>query len=207
MVGYWLSHNLRDLIPMNKTLLKQVFYLLMVGSPILFADAALTDTPTQTTEIPGTNLSSYELGVGDAIKIDVFGEPDLSLEFKLSDAGTISYPFLGELIVKGLTVGGLETKIFNDLNNDYLINPKVSVRIIEYRQFYINGEVKKPGSYPYLPGLTVRKAVSIAGGFTDYASKNKIGLMRDKTPDEESIVNQDALVMPGDIINIKESFF
>ncbi|WP_286019562.1 polysaccharide biosynthesis/export family protein [Candidatus Venteria ishoeyi] len=153
-------------------------------------------------------LSSYHLGSGDKIKIHVFGEDELSTEVRLSDAGTISYTFLGELQVKGLTTGQLQNKITSALDGDYLINPRVSVTVLEYRQFFIHGEVKQPGGYPYIPGLTIRKAVSIAGGFTDYASENVIGLIQesDKTRKEQK-VTQDSKVLPGDIINIKESLF
>jgi polysaccharide export outer membrane protein len=154
-------------------------------------------------------LSEYELGAGDMIRIQVFGEEDLGMEVRLSDAGTISYPFLGEIQVKGLSVGRLEAAIIGGLKPDYLIDPKVSVSIIEYRQFYIHGEVKSPGGYAYLPGLTVRKAVALAGGFTERASKTKISVIHEGDEDvkkSEPIALGDKLA-PGDIVTIEQSFF
>ena len=99
------------------------------------------------------SLSTYRLGAGDTISIQVLGEDDLKRQVRLSDAGTISFPFLGELKVKGLTVGELERTITNGLKGRYLLNPIVNVSIQEYRQFFINGQVQKPGGYPFLPGL------------------------------------------------------
>ena len=111
-------------------------------------------------------LSSYKLGSGDMITIRVVGEDDLRRErLRLSDAGTISFPILGEIRVKGLTVGALEEHITKGLKGRYLVNPQVTVSIDEYRNFFVNGSVEKPGGYPFSPGLTVRKAISIAGGF------------------------------------------
>jgi protein involved in polysaccharide export with SLBB domain len=102
-------------------------------------------------------LSSYKLGAGDVISVRVLGEDDLKREHvKLSDAGTLSFPVLGEMQVKGMTVGGLEDSITKGLKGRYHLNPQVTVSIDEYRNFYVNGMVEKPGGYPYSPGLTVR---------------------------------------------------
>ena len=104
------------------------------------------------------SMSQYQLGSGDKINISVFGENDLSLEVRLPDVGTINYPFLGEVKLVGLTAAEVEQLIYTGLKGDYLINPSVSVTITEYRPFFIDGEVKRPGGYPYQPGLTVNKA-------------------------------------------------
>ena len=148
---------------------------------------------------PGT-LSNYQLGSGDKIKIQVYGEEGLSMETKLTDAGTILYPFLGEVRVAGLTVGQLADRIVEGLKGRYLIDPKVSVSVLGYREFFVNGEVKSPGAYPYQPGLTVQKAVSIAGGFTERASRSSITLLREKDPDgHPGIVELSSPVSPGDV--------
>ena len=154
-------------------------------------------------------ISNYRLGSGDVISIQVLGEEDLKREkIRLSDAATISYPILGEIKLFGKTVAELEALIRDGLKGRYLVNPQVTVTIIEYRNFFINGQVEKPGGYPYIPGLTVRKAVSLAGGFKERASKEKIFVIRDddrsQTPKR---VDQNAAVNPGDIITVEESFF
>ena len=157
----------------------------------------------------GTSISNYRLASGDVISIQVLGEEDLRREkIRLSDAATISYPILGEIKLFGKTVAELEGLIRDGLKGRYLVNPQVTVTIVEYRNFFINGQVEKPGGYPYIPGLTVRKAVSLAGGFRERAAKNKISVISDddrsQTPRR---VDQDATIKPGDIITVEESFF
>jgi polysaccharide export outer membrane protein len=154
-------------------------------------------------------ISNYRLGSGDVISIQVLGEDDLKRErIRLSDAATISYPILGEIKLFGKTVAELETLIRDGLTGRYLVNPQVTVTIVEYRSFYINGQVERPGGYPFIPGLTVRKAVSLAGGFKERASKEKIFVIRDDDRSQTSKrVSQDEQVNPGDIITVEESFF
>ena len=154
-------------------------------------------------------LSSYKLGVGDVITVQVVGEDELKREkVRLSDAGTLSFPYLGEIRVRGLTVGELEDFITKGLKVRYLLNPQVNVTINEYRHFFVNGLVDKPGGYPFTPGLTVRKAISIAGGFKERASKEKINVIREEdTKGLSQRVSLDAPVRPGDIITVEESFF
>jgi len=159
-------------------------------------------------QTPNT-LSLYKLGAGDLITIKVLGEDDLKREkIRLSDAGTISFPVLGEIRVRGLTVGGLEEAITKGLKGRYLLDPQVTVSIDEYRNFFVNGHVEKPGGYPYMPGLTVRKAISIAGGFKERASREKLNLIRDDDPTQTAKrVDLNTPVLPGDILTVEESFF
>jgi polysaccharide export outer membrane protein len=170
----------------------------------LLAALASTATLAQSPE-----LSSYKLGSGDMITIRVVGEDDLRRErLRLSDAGTISFPILGEVRVKGLTVGALEDQITKGLKGRYLVNPQVTVSIDEYRNFFVNGSVEKPGGYPFSPGLTVRKAISIAGGFRERASREKIHIIRDDDPKQvPKRVDMNTAILPGDILTIEDSFF
>ena len=152
------------------------------------------------------SLIDYRLGSGDLINIVVFGEPDLSLEVRLSDAGTVSYPFLGELEVNGLTSRDLEQLLTEGLKGDYLVEPRVNVSVQEYRQFFIVGEVENPGGFEYSPGLTLRKAIALAGGFTERASKSKIYVIAGSGNDRTRMALGD-LVKPGDTVTIEQSFF
>jgi polysaccharide biosynthesis/export protein VpsN len=154
-------------------------------------------------------LSSYKLGSGDMISVRVMGEDDLKREkVRLSDAGTLSFPVLGEIKVKGMTVGALEDYITKGLKGRYLLNPQVTVAIEEYRNYFVNGMVEKPGGYPFSPGLTVRKAITLAGGFKERASRDKINVIRDDDPKQtQRRVDMNAAVFPGDILTIEESFF
>ena len=154
------------------------------------------------------SAQQYKLGPGDKVRIQVYNEDDLYLEANVSDRGTISYPFLGELKVAGLTPAQLETEITSKLKGDYLVNPKVSVDILEYRPFYVNGEVQKPGAFPFQPGITIRKAISVAGGFTERASKDKIFVIRGNDASGKSAkIGLDDQVFPGDVVTVEQSFF
>lgn len=181
--------------------------LLMV---LALALPTLSQAAPQSAGLDSDNLlSSYQLAAGDVITIRVFGEDDLSREkVRLSDTGTIPYPVLGEVKAKGRTIGEIEKFITAGLDGRYLINPRVSVTIEEYRPFYINGMVDKPGGYPFQPGLTVFKASSLAGGFKERASFSKITIIRESNPKagpQKADINTP--VNPGDTIFIEESFF
>lgn len=151
----------------------------------------------------------YRLDAGDTIAIQVFGEADLSFDqILLSDTGNVSYPFLGDIQVSGKTTREVQATITRGLKGDYLIDPKVTVTILSYRNFFVNGEVKSPGGYPFQPGLTIRKAVSLAGGFTERAARSAIFVLRERqTNSDMTKVALDDLVFPGDIITVEESFF
>ena len=151
-------------------------------------------------------IDDYQISADDQISVTVFNEADLSVnKVRVSGNGTISMPLLGQVAIEGHTVSEVEEKITSLLLEGYLKKPNVTVSITEYRPFYINGEVKRPGSYPYKKNLTVEKAVSLAGGFTERASRTAMSLVSDKR-----FVKAVALsdkIKPGDVITISESFF
>jgi len=160
---------------------------------------------------------SYQLGAGDVISISVYDEPDLSIEqVSIGLSGSISFPLLGQIQVSGLSPEQLQDELLKGLKGPYLIDPSITVSIVEYRPFYISGEVEKPGSYPFHPGLTIDKAVSISGGFTERASKGSIYVTHDnpaglaESDDAEPKLNNVKLfdvVRPGDVITVEQSFF
>ncbi len=150
----------------------------------------------------------YRLGAGDKVRVLVYNEQDLSGEFEVDGTGQISLPLIGTLKVSGLTVTEVERQVGNKLANGFLINPQVSLEIMNYRPFYILGEVKQPGSYDYVNGMTILNAVALAGGFTPRAQEKKIEVTR-KNGDKE-IKLQSAItakVLPGDIIRIPQRLF
>ena len=166
-------------------------------------------TPTLAEE--AESGSAYTLNTGDHVQVTVFEEPDLSISAVLDDAGAISYPLLGELRVRGLTPRQLEIRITDGLRGRFLINPQVNVAMVEYRPFFMRGEVASPGGFPFKPGLTVEKAVSMAGGFTSRASKSKFYIVSDDNPGGGAEARRSATlssrVRPGDVIHIEQSFF
>lgn len=170
----------------------------------------LPGAPARAQGVPlGEGLSSYMLGAGDVISIRVLGEDDYTKEkIRLTDAGTIFYPVVGEIRIHGMTLGELERIITNGLKGRILVNPRVLVQIDTYRPYFITGMVKSPGSYQYQPGLTVRKAASMAGGFHERASLKKIFVIRegDKTQTPQR-TDLDDSIGPGDLVTVEESFF
>ncbi|MBO6557019.1 MAG: polysaccharide export protein [Pseudomonadales bacterium] len=149
--------------------------------------------------------SSYRLGSGDLISITVFDEPELSMEVRVGDR-PISYPFLGQVELRDRPIARIEEEITEGLRGDYLIEPRVSISVKEYRPFFISGEVEKPGGYAYQPGLTLRQAISLGGGLTERASRNKMFVTRDGRGEEIRLEMGDP-VFPDDVINIEQSFF
>ena len=152
--------------------------------------------------------NNYRLGSGDKILINVYGEEDLTVETQLGESGVVNYPFLGEIKVAGMTVTQLEMRIVEGLKGDYLVNPNVHISILAYRPFFINGEVNKPGGYPFQPGLTVSKAAALAQGFTERASRSKIFVIRGDDPKQVPMkVNLNTQLRPGDVVTVEQSFF
>ena len=153
--------------------------------------------------------AGYTLSSGDSIRIYVYGEPDLTFErLLIGQNGRISYPFLGELKVTDKTSAQLQQHIIDGLRPDYLIDPRISVSIVKYRPFFVNGEVKSPGGVDFQPGLTLRKAISLAGGFTERANKKQVLVIADKDPQlTEKKVSLDYRVQPGDIFTVQDTFF
>jgi len=187
--------------------------LLCCADLVVAADAPASQAGEYTlkpqTDLRVSALSSYKLAAGDVISIRVLGEDDFTREkIRLTDAGTVSFPAIGEIKVLGRTVGDLEAIVVAGLKGRILVNPKVSVQIEEYRPFYVNGMVEKPGGYPFQPGLTVRKAASLAGGFKERASLNKIYVIREDDPSQRAQkVDLNTYIGPGDIVTVEESFF
>ena len=154
------------------------------------------------------DVAVYRLGSGDIVRVDVFGEPDLSIKVPVDPNGKINYPFLGQVRAGGLTAPQLQASIIHGLSSGYLVNPDVRVAVDTYRPIYVTGQVKKPGSYPYSLGLTVEQALTLAGGPTDYASLGRIYVQHEnllKTQAAKSPL--DAEVLPGDTILVQERSF
>ncbi len=151
---------------------------------------------------------SYTIGTGDVLHVEVYGEPELALDLTVDSKGFVEYPFIGKLQAKEETVDSIKQEIVSMLKDGYFVNPQVTVVIKQYKPYYIQGEVRSPGSYPYEVGMTVRRAIAMAGGLTERASKKKIYLTHANSGASKEIkVDINASVLSGDVILIKESFF
>lgn len=149
---------------------------------------------------------AYRLGPSDALKMTVFGEPDLSGTFSVDGRGKVALPLIGEVRVGSLTLPEAEAAIVERLADGYLKFPRVALEVVNYRPFYILGEVRNPGQYPYVEGMTVMKAVALAGGFTYRADEDDVEITA-AGASEAREVPTDTAVMPGDTIRIGERFF
>ena len=162
------------------------------------APVVSSDPYNSTPLLFNNNVSDYRLGAGDK----------LGMEVRLSDAGSFLYPFLGEVLAKNKTISDVQALLTRQLKEGYLVDPKVYVNILEYRPFFVNGEVGKPGGFPYQPGLTIRKAISLAGGLTPRASVTKIYVIHENDPTGmPRLTLLNAVLLPGDIVTVDQSFF
>ena len=150
----------------------------------------------------------YTLGAGDKVKVTVYGEDDLSGEFLVDGSGHVQLPLIGQVKAAGLTIRQFVDEVTTALENGYLKDPKVSVQVSNYRPFYIIGEVNKPGEYPYESGLTVLRAVALAGGYTYRANDGSVYVRRINEAKEHSMpADATTRVYPGDIIRVPERIF
>lgn len=151
---------------------------------------------------------SYRLGSGDKLEIKVFNQEDLTGEYTVNGEGKISMPLIGTIKLDNMTLQELEEHLKSKLSPDFLINPRISIQVLNYRPFYIMGEVNSPASYAYVNGMTYLTAVAIAGGFTYRAKESYVFVVRADDPKKEEIkVDIESFVRPGDIIRVDERLF
>lgn len=149
----------------------------------------------------------YKLGADDQLRVTVFRHEDLSGEFRLDGEGFFSLPLVGEVQGGGKTVRELETNIVEAFQEGgYLINPRVAIEVLNYRPFYIVGEVNNQGGFPYVNGMTMETAVGLAGGFTYRANQSSFTLRRGGSKGQKFSISPTTQVLPGDHITVHERF-
>ena len=150
----------------------------------------------------------YRVGAGDRLAIRVMGQPDLTGVYTVDPDGNISMPLINTVPVAGLSLREVENVITRRLRNGYLRDPSVSVQPMELRPFYILGEVRQAGRYPYQPGMTVAQAVAMASGFTARANTGEVLLTRRTAEGTKTYrVPVTTQLYPGDIVYVKERWF
>jgi protein involved in polysaccharide export with SLBB domain len=169
-------------------------------------------SPAGTASVPQTAAQSvddsYHLGSGDRIHIGVFGQSDLNGDYVVDGGGSVQLPLIGSVRAAGLTVAEFQKQLISKYSDGYLVNPNVEVDVVNYRPFYIIGEIKAPGQYPYVNGMSILNAVALAGGFTDRADKSEVYIRRNGSAKEiEFPGDETTKVNPGDIVRISERFF
>jgi protein involved in polysaccharide export with SLBB domain len=171
------------------------------------AQEASTEPPPSPPAIT-TQDEGYILGVGDKVRVTVFGEGNLSGDFAVDSTGMVALPLVGNVKAEGLALRAFERSVEDKLKEGYLTDPRVSAEVMNFRPFYILGEVARPGTYPYTSGLTVYNAVATAGGFTYRANKGSVEIKREGVEKAMDLKLTPSLTLqPGDTIRIKERWF
>ncbi|WP_235514957.1 MULTISPECIES: polysaccharide biosynthesis/export family protein [unclassified Sphingomonas] len=151
---------------------------------------------------------AYPLGAGDKIRLTVFNEPTLSGEFSVGTDGQLSLPLIGNVPALGKTTGDVAALVQGMLADGYLRSPRVAMEVINYRPFFILGEVRAPGEYPYVSGLTVLNAVATAQGFTPRARRSWVNIRRfGEQAELRYELTPNLRVWPGDTIRLAERYF
>lgn len=153
-------------------------------------------------------LPSYELGPGDKIRITVYDEEGLTGDYIVSSRGMVSVPLIGDFPAAGQSVSDFRVALQNRLAKGILNDPRVAAEVVEYRPFFILGEVNKPGQYPYSINLTLYSAVATAQGFTYRANTHKVMITHAGETDEHRVqVSASTRILPGDTVRVLERFF
>lgn len=180
----------------------------LAGLILVVGVVACGSTSQDTASQGATTAPVYRLGSGDRVRVTVLDQPNLTGEYRVDGAGKVAFPLIGAVEARGLTARELEQKIVTGLKPDYLANPSVSVEVVNARPFYVLGEVKNPGSYPYVDGMTVLNAVAIAGGFTYRAKEEDFYIIRASDPGRgKQPAGAATPVTPGDVITVRERYF
>jgi polysaccharide export outer membrane protein len=153
-------------------------------------------------------LTEYHLGPGDQLRITVFGEETLTGQYVVSQQGVIAFPLVGDVPAQGLTVQQTTARLTELLGRNYLREPNVSIEVLNYRPFFILGEVRTPGTYPYSANLTVMNAVATAGGFSYRANSHRVRIKHaGENVEHDYVLDSSTPVQPGDTIRIPERRF
>ncbi|MGQ0456781.1 MAG: polysaccharide biosynthesis/export family protein [Hyphomicrobium sp.] len=150
----------------------------------------------------------YRLDTGDRLRIFVYGQPNLSRAYIVDHDGRIAVPLIGDVMARGKTTQDLQRVIRSRLGAEYVKDPQVTVDILQNRPFFILGEVRAAGQYPYVSGMTVETAIAIAGGYSERASDRTFRITRRANGLVEQIeAPGDFTVKPGDTVYVHERFF
>ncbi len=170
------------------------------------ASYSQTADNTQTRLPMRSSGGSYMLGTSDQLRVQVYNEPTITGDYVIDGAGFLSIPVAGRIKAAGLTTEQLERRLTAKLNSGILKEARVTIQISSYAPFYIRGEVKKPGEFPYKPGLTLGDAVALAGGYTYRADESRAYVRPFGGIEITRPLNVDPPIAPGDNIRIPERF-
>ncbi len=192
---------------MNRRMVFRTLGFTAVGAGFALSGCASQDAPFEPAELT-PQANEYRLGAGDALRVIVFGEEQLSGEFRLDAVGRVAMPLIGEVQAKNKTTRDLEKDIAKRLQAGYVKDAKVSVEVLNFRPFFILGEVRNPGQYAYVNGMSALSAVAMAGGYTYRAKEDYILVSRGSDPTKQIYKAPITTpVMPDDVVRIPERYF
>jgi polysaccharide export outer membrane protein len=150
----------------------------------------------------------YQLGAGDRVRVTVFEQESLTNTYSIDQSGYLAFPLIGSIPARGRSAQQIEVEIADKLRQGYVRDPDVSVEVDRYRPIFVMGEVGAAGQYSYVPGLTVQKAVAMAGGFSPRAAQENVDITRDINGKVMTgrVVTSDPL-LPGDTVYVRERLF
>ena len=227
----WVRHHRNGPQPLKRVAL--LLLLLLLSGPIPCSPFHKEDPKVEPAaswrlaaeqEEPSLSLaptSDYRIGTGDLMNILVYGEPDLTAIARVSNEGFIHLPLIGRVEASGSTVPELKSRIEARLREGYLVHPDVQIILQEYKQdvVHLMGQVGTPGPYRVTHSDTLMGTISKAGGFTPIARRNKVKIIRRENGGsrvfyvdtrritKEGHLQEDVLLMPGDVIVVPERFF
>ncbi|MES2987778.1 MAG: polysaccharide biosynthesis/export family protein [Pseudomonadota bacterium] len=156
----------------------------------------------------GVADGAYRLGSGDKVRLTVYNEDTLSGEYEVDGSGNLSIQLIGTISAAGKTLPEVKGVVEARLKDGYMVNPSIALEVLNYRPFYVLGEVKEPGKYPFVSGMTVLNAIVLAGGYTYRGKKDKAYVIRASDPEKKEIMlGPNSVIMPGDIVRIPERIF
>jgi polysaccharide export outer membrane protein len=185
--------------------------LLLFGvCPMLSGCGGTDATPVTAAELQRLKAEATApppLQPGERIHIIVYGESSLSADYEIDPSGFVAFPLAGSIKVAGLTPHQLEEKLATAYGSKYLKSPKVTAEVVTFRPFYILGEVKNPGSYPYIGGLNILSAFALAGGRTYRANRSYVLIQHAGESDmHEYKLDWSIPILPGDIIEVPRRY-
>lgn len=195
---------------MHKNIFVVLFILLniFITSALCYADE------------PKEDQLQYKVGLGDVLNISVLEHDELKTNAPVTSDGSISFPYIGSIKVKGLSLSDIEKEISKRLSSSYIKYPVVSVTLTTFEsvKYFVYGEVKNPGRYTLEGNMTVLKAISAAGGITPDGLYGKVKLRRkqkgggeykeinlDLKNTTESNMNCDMLIENEDVVVVERS--
>jgi polysaccharide export outer membrane protein len=177
------------------------------AEPGAWGPAIVTPAVVQSEAIADTD-GPYLLDTGDRLRVFVYGQPSLSRLYIVDHEGKIDVPLIGNVKARGKTTSQLQAAIRARLGTEYVKDPQVTVDVQQNRPFFILGEVKNAGQFPYVSGMTVETAVAIAGGYTERASETTFRITRKVHGLVQEIEAPGyALLKPGDTVYVFERYF